>query len=425
MTIVDDPAATTGTHRLERPARPRTSLRRLVRDVGPGYAANGLIGLIFSCTGPVAVILAAGAAGGLSAADIASWIFGVFVLNGILTIAMSLAYRQPLAFFWTIPGTVVVGGSLGHLSWPEVIGAFLVTGALILLLGASGLVRRVMAALPMPIVMAMVAGVFLKFGVDLVSALGADVAIAAPMVAVFLALSAWVRAGKWMPPILGALLAGVVAVAASGRFAPAPGSGAILAAPVFTAPVFTWSAIAELVLPLAITVLVVQNGQGVAVLAAAGHRPPVTVSTIACGLWSLAAACVGAVSTCLTGPTNALLVASGDRGRQYTAAVTCGALAIVFGSFAPVFVRAMTAAPVAFVATLGGLAMLRALQGAFVAAFGTRHTMGALVAFVVTAANVTFLNIGAAFWGLVAGMTVSWMLERDQFRRSGDPGSAA
>lgn len=176
----------------------------------------------------------------------------------------------------------------------------------------------------MPIVMAMVAGVFLSFGTNLVKALGADFAIAVPMIVIFLLLSTVGALGRWMPPILGALVAGAIAVAFSGRFEPEPGSGNVLAAPVFTSPVFTWSAIVELVLPLAITVIVVQNGQGVAVLRSAGHHPPINVSTIMCGLWSLPAACVGAVSTCLTGPTNALLTSSGERSRQYTAALTCG-----------------------------------------------------------------------------------------------------
>jgi hypothetical protein len=39
---------------------------RLRRDLGLLYAANDLIGFIFSATGPVAVILAVGTAGGLS-----------------------------------------------------------------------------------------------------------------------------------------------------------------------------------------------------------------------------------------------------------------------------------------------------------------------------------------------------------------------
>ena len=38
-----------------------------------------------------------------------SWVFGVFFVNGLITILFCWLYRQPLAFFWTIPGTVLVG----------------------------------------------------------------------------------------------------------------------------------------------------------------------------------------------------------------------------------------------------------------------------------------------------------------------------
>lgn len=416
MTALDPNSATSETRLVERPAVPLTSFRRFAGDLGGVYAANGLVGLIFSCTGPVAVILAAGAAGALTQAELASWIFGVFFLNGILTTAASWIYRQPLGFFWTIPGTVVVGGSLGDLTWPEVIGAFIVSGILILLLGLTGWVRPVMAALPMPIVLAMVAGVFLHFGVELVLAVGADPGIAVPMVVVFVILSAGGRLGRWMPATLGALLVGAAATALSGRFDPDPSISGVFARPVFTAPVWSWPAMVELVVPLVITVLVVQNGQGVAVLRAAGHHPPINAATIACGIWSLASSCVGAVSTCLTGPTNALLTGSGARSRQYTAGIVCGLLAVVFGMFAPVFVRLMLAMPAAFVATLGGLALLRALQGSFTGAFAGRYTMGALVALLVTVADVKLLNIGAPFWGLVAGLAVSWLLERQDWR---------
>ena len=400
---------------LEPPPRPFTTLRRLRDDLGVGYAANGLIGLIFAATGPVAVILAVGTQGGLSPAEIASWVFGVFVLNGLLTVAACWLYRQPLAFFWTIPGTVLVGPALGHLRWPEVVGTFVTTGVLMLVLGLTGWIRWIMNVIPMPIVMGMVAGVFLRFGTDLVRALGADVAVAAPMVLVFLLLSSWSPLGRYVPPIIGALLVGVVAVAVSGRVDPGPAAARWLAAPVVTVPQWSVQAMVELVVPLAITVLVVQNGQGIAVLRTAGHEPPVNVITIACGAWSILAAGVGAVSTCLTGPTNALLAASGERSRHYVAGVVCGLLALVFGMFAPLFTRLMLAAPPAFVAVLAGLAMLRVLQAAFVTAFATRFTLGALVTFVVTVADVTVLNIGAAFWGLVAGLVVSLLLERPDF----------
>jgi benzoate membrane transport protein len=35
---------------------------------------------------------------------------------------------------------------------------------------------------------------------------------------------------------------------------------------------------------------------------------------------------------------------------------------------------------------------------------------------VVTVADLSLLNIGAAFWGLVAGFAVSWWLERGDFQ---------
>jgi benzoate membrane transport protein len=402
-------------HRIERPVRPLPGPRRLLRDAGGLYVANGFIGLVFAATGPVAVILAVGAQGGLSQAQLASWIFGAFFLNGVLTVAACWLYRQPLAFFWTIPGTVLVGPALTHLTWPQVVGAFYATGLLVLLLGLSGWVRRAMAVVPMPIVMAMVAGIFLRFGIDLVRSLRDDVGIAVPMVLVFLLLSALPGLGRRLPPIIGALVVGAGAVAVSGRFSPAGAAGEWFAAPVLQAPEWSLQAVVELVVPLAITVLVVQNGQGIAVLRSAGHTPPITAATIACGAWSLLTAAVGTVSTCLTGPTNALLSASGERSRQYTAGIACGLLAVLFGLFSPLFTSAMLATPPAFIAALGGLALLRVLQASFVAAFSTRFTLGALVTFVVTVADVAVLNVGAAFWGLLAGLVVSGLLERPDF----------
>jgi len=257
---------------LEPFARPALSLRQLRADLGPTYLVNGLIGFIFAATGPVAVILSVGSRGGLSQAQIASWVFGAFFLNGLLTVLACWLYRMPLAFFWTIPGTVLVGPALTHLSFAEVVGAFIVTGLLMVVLGASGWVKRAMQAAPMPIVMAMVAGVFLRFGTELVRALHSDLGIAAPMTVAFLVLSAWAAAGRRVPPLIGALLVGIVAVVVSGRFDPATLGGAVTARPVLQLPAWSWQAMIELVVPLAITVLVVQNGQGVAILKAPDMR---------------------------------------------------------------------------------------------------------------------------------------------------------
>jgi len=404
---------------LESAHRPLPGLRQIVTDSGGPYLANAVIGFIFAASGPVAIILAVGARGGLTESDLSSWIFGSFFLNGLITVLFCALYRQPLVFFWTIPGTVLVGPALGHLSWAEVIGAFLATGLLMLVLGLSGWVRRAMQTVPMPIVMGMVAGVFLRFGLGLVYAVRDEFWIAAPMIAVFIALGASARWSRRLPPLIGALLIGAAAIAVLGKFHPHDSALYTLAHPNLYVPAFSWRAMVELVIPLSITVLVVQNGQGIAVLDAAGHKPPINAITVACGAGSMLAALVGTVSTCLTGPVNAIISGSGERNRHYTAGLAVGVFALAFGLFAPVFTRLMLATPPEFIGALAGLAMLRVLQTAFTVSFRERFTLGALVTFLITVADVPIFNVGAPFWGLVIGYAVSRLLERKDFGGAG------
>jgi benzoate membrane transport protein len=403
---------------LEKPVFPLTKpgsiVAKCMADFGGTYAASAVVAFLFAASGPVAIILAVGARGGLSESDIASWIFAAFFLNSLMSIGFSMVYRQPLVFLWSIPGAVLLGPALGHLSFPEVVGAFVATGLLMLLLGLSGWVRRAMEAVPMPIVMAMVAGVFLRFGVDLVLAFRDDLWVALPMTAAFFLLSFFPKTR--VPPLIAALLAGALAVWALGTFKPPAGTLFAIATPNFYLPQFSWSAMVELVVPLAITVLAAQNAQGIAILNANGHAAPVNAITAGCGAASIVTGLFGAVSTCLTGPVNAVLSSSGEKHRQYTAALFFCLIAMAFGLLAPFFTRLLLATPPAFIATLAGLAMLRVLQTAFTASFKDRFSFGALVCFLVTVADVPIFRIGAPFWGLVLGLAASWLLEREDVR---------
>ncbi len=403
--------------RLERPPFLTLDLPGLLGGVRGGNIVNAVVAFLFAASAPVAIILAAGAVGGLAETDIASWIFGCFFINGLISLAFCLVYRQPLVFFWTIPGTVLVGQALEHLAFAQVIGAYYVTGVLMLVLGLTGWMRKCMALLPMPIVMAMVAGVFLQFGLDLIFAIRDGFVIAAPMTAVFLLLSAVRPLGRVLPPLIGALVTGIIVIALSGAFDVSESAVPILAGPNLYRPEFSWAAMVELVLPLTITVLAAQNAQGFAVLEQSGHKPPINMVTAACGVGSVIGAMVGTVSTCLTGPVNAILASGGDKERHYVAGVMVALLALLFGIFAPVFTRFMLATPVAFLAALAGLALLRILERAFIVSFKGAFSHGATVAFLVTVANVPILSIGAPFWGLLIGFAVSWVLERPDFEK--------
>lgn len=401
----------------ESPRQPATSPARFLADFSARQAAVGLVGFVFAVSGPTAIMLAVGAEAGMTAGDMASWLFGAFFLNGLISLIMCWVYRQPVVFLWSIPGIVLVGPALEHLSFAEALGAYYAAGAAMLLLGLSGWVRRIMEAVPLPIVMGMVAGVFLRFGLDWIKAFETAPGIAISMTAAFLFAAAAPAVGNRVPPLIVAIAAGAAAMVWLGV---GPSLGELpfsVAAPVFRTPVFSWQAMLELVVPLMVTVLAVQNGSGITVLTAAGHRPPINVITSVCGAGSLITATVGAVSTCLTGPLNAILAGGGtDREGQYAAALVACVGVMLFGLFAPFFTALMLATPAEFIATLAGVALLNVLKDAFATAFRGRFAMGALVAFMMSVSDLAIFNIGGPFWGLAFGFAVSWILERDAFR---------
>jgi len=277
-----------------------------------------------------------------------------------------------------------------------------------------------MKRVPMPIIMAMVAGVFLQFGLNLILAIRDGIAVALPMAAIFLVLSAMPRLARMISPSIGALIAGIVATGLSTGFDLQGPVNLTIAKASFYLPEFSWPAMLELVLPLAVTVLAAQNAQGIAVLEAVGHNPPVNAITAACGIGSLISALFGGVSTCFTGPANAILVSGGEKDKQYVAGVIASILAMLFGLLSATFTQLMLTLPKVFIAALAGLALLRVLERSFVVSFSGRFTFGAVISFLVTVANVPVFSIGAPFWAVLVGLAVSWMIERDDFARAAE-----
>ncbi len=403
----------------ERLERPIAGLRDLRRDIGGIYIGTAVVAFLFSCTGPVAIIISVGLTGGLTQAEIGSWIFAGCVFSGFITIGFSLAYRQPLSFAWTIPGTVLLASAFEHLSFHEIIGAYWVTALLLVVIGVSGGVRRALRMIPLPIVLAMVAGIFLQFGLDLVLAFESELILSSAMVLAYVFVLLMPGLSAFVPPVVMTLIAGIAVVLITGNFAPSSETEIVqwVAWPIMQLPQFSQQSLFELVVPLAVTVLVAQNAQGFAVLMTGGHQPPVNNMTIACGLGSACNAIFGAVSTCVTGPSNAVLVSGGEAHRQYTAGVMFGLMNIVFGILAFAATWLILKLPAEFIAVLSGLALLPVLLRAFVASFSGSFQMSALITLLVTMSDITVWNIGAPFWGLMLGLGVAVLIERADFRK--------
>ena len=365
-----------------------------------------------------ALILAVATAGGLSPGEIASWLLAAYGVGGALSITLSLLYRQPLPIGYSVPAIVLVGAALQTYTLDEIVGAYVATGALIFLLAVTGLLRRATAALPMPIVMAMVAGVFLPFGIRLVTAFEDALWTTVAMVAAFLAATTIGAIQRVLPSILAALVAGVLVAFATDSFIATGAIAFALAEPLIHEPVFRWSVLAELVIPLAITVVGIHNPQGFAILRQAGYPPPERMVTTVSAFGTVVYGLFGCVPTVITGPTNAILNVSGPAEYRYVGAIWVGFFFLLFGLFAPVAVGLALTIPASLIGALAGLALISVLQSSFTAAFKGGFTTGATVTFIVTVAGVSIFNIGAAFWGLVIGVAVSRLVEPGDFKRA-------
>ncbi len=364
-------------------------------------------------------MLQAAAQGRLSSAIVTSWVFAIYVTGGVLTMVLSRIYQKPIAFAFSIPGAVLVGTTLANHSFESVIGAYIVTGLLVLVIGLTGTADRVMRLIPLPIMMGMVSGVLLPFGLNIVTSVQAEPVLNGLPLIAFLVLSAFAAIARRIPPIAAAIVVSALVMFFMDMM-PQQAVSLQVAVPQWITPQFDLGVIGELVIPLAITVIGIQNAQGIGVLHSAGYVPPVKAMTVWSGIGSLANGFMGAHSACIAGPMTAILTdkENGEKQYRYYGAMVMGLLWIVFGVLAPTMVQLAESIPASLIQLLGGLAMIGVLMQSLQTSFSSTHKMGALFAFLITLSNISIFQIGAPFWGLVGGMIVSWVLDKADWRKS-------
>ena len=396
----------------------RSSLRDLPAHLTLLTVSHGFMGWVFSITGPMLILLSVAEQGKLPTATTVSWITIGYSVGGITSWILSLRYRQPLTAAITIPGMVLVGTALSHTTFPEVIGAYLVTGSLLILIALSGKIKTVMDWCPLPIAMAMVAGVFLPFGLNIITAWAKDPWLSIPTTLIFLAISLFASSTRTFPPILGAILAGLLMATLTGQT-----HGELFEIKfgklTWVSPAWSLSAITELSIPLLLSVVAVHNAQGTMVLRMAKYQPPLNAMTWACGLGTMISALFGSAPTCITGPVTAIISppSAGPSEGRYAAGIVTGTLWVISAMLAPVVVLGREIFPVILINLLAGLALFPVLGNAFVEAFKGRHRFGSLACFMLTVSQITIWNVGAPFWGLVAGLFVSKILEPKDFQK--------
>ncbi len=395
------------------------SLKDLPRYLTLSAVSYGTTAWLFAVTGPFFIYVNAAKLGNLSAAEFNSWIFGGYFICGLLSLLMTLYYRQPLLAAITIPGGVLTGAALTHLTFSEVIGAYLLTGVFIAVLTTSGAIRKAIDWLPMPITMAMVAAVLLPFGMGIITAFEETSFLSGVTLGAFLAVSLLPKLALRVPAVLVAIVVGLSTATLLGQTS-WQSIGFEIAEPSIFAPAFSIAAAAELVLPLALTVIAVQNAQGLAILTNMQYQPPVNAVNQMSAVGSIIVGIFGSQSVCLAGPMTGIVSSPkvGIKDGRYAAALVTGLLWMLFGLFAPMATAISQVLPAALIKLLAGLALLEVLTRCFSAAFSDNFRLGALLTFIITLSGIELFNIGAPFWGLLGGTGISILLERGDFTQA-------
>lgn len=374
----------------------------------------GLVAVLVGVGGTVALLLQASEKAGIGRAGFESWLFATTLGCGVLGIGLSVAFRQPIVIAWSTPGAALLVSTISGYEYAEALGAFVAAGAATALVGVTGAFRMLIDRIPPPVIMAVLAGVLLPFALDLVKAIPDAPVLVLAMVATYLLLArAKVRA-----PVLGSLAVGLAIVIASGDVERSAVSVDVATA-VFTMPEFALEPMLTLALPLFALTMTAQNATGVAVLRTHGFEPRIDPILVAVGLATVALAPLGAHALNLAALTAAFVAGpegGHERTERWKAGVATGVWYLVIAVFAGAAATLFLALPEELIAALAGLGLLGILTASLSTALAADPREPSVIALVVAASGVTMLGVGSAFWGLLAGVAVAALLSTGRSR---------
>lgn len=322
----------------------------------------GLITALVGYLSSFAVVLAGLQAVGANAGGAASGLLALTLTQAISGIILSWMSKMPITTAWSTPGAALLAGAGAmHFGWNEAVGAFIVSGVLILLTGLIPPLGRLISAIPEKLAQAMLAGVLLQLCIAPFVALGSIPQFVGPVILVWLVVLSF--APRWAVPAAMAVALGI-AVVTSQTGHDAAASVSLLPHFEWIVPQFTWEAMTGIAVPLFIVTMASQNVPGVAVLKSFGYQAPWSASMIATGTGTIAGAFAGGHAINLAAISAALAAgdeAGPDKSKRWIAGVSSGFFYILIGLASGLIVSISAASPAGLIPAAAGLALLATL----------------------------------------------------------------
>lgn len=381
----------------------------LVRDFSLSAVVAGFVTVLVGFTSSAVIVFEAANAAGAGPAEIASWMWALGLGMGLTCIGLSLRYKVPVVTAWSTPGAAMLITGAAGVSLGEATFAFIVSAVLIIVAGFSGWFERAMNRIPVSIASGMLAGVLLRFGMDLFVAMKSQFMLAFAMFCVYLLM----RRLRPRYAVIAAFALGIAIAGVQGLLQ-WEAVRLELAKPVWVTPQFSLTALIGVAVPLFVVTMASQNVPGVAVIRASGYSVPISPLIGWTGVANLLLAPFGAFALNLAAITAAICMgreAHENPDRRYMASIAAGFFYILIGLFGATVGALFAAFPRELVFAVAGLALIGTIGNGLAAALASeRDREPALITFLVTASGVALFGIGSAFWGLLAGVLAMLIL---------------
>jgi benzoate membrane transport protein len=363
----------------------------------------GLISVIVNYGGTFILVFQAAKVADLSAELVASWVWSVSIGVGLTGLFLSWRFREPIITAWSTPAAAFLVTALATTPYAEAVGAYMISAAAFVGLGLSGYFEKVIRLIPPGIASGLLAGILLQFGIGAFGGASVDPLLVGLLIVAYVVLKRF--SARYA--VVGLLALGMVFLLTQDRV-DLSGLKLELAAPVFTMPTFSLNALLSVALPLFLITLTGQYMPGMLVLRNDGFKTSANPIVTVTGLGSLLMAPFGSHAFNIAAITAAIATgreAHEDPRKRWIAGIAAGSFYVLVGVFGVTLAAVFMAFPATFITTLAGLALLGTIGGSLAGAMADPTSReAALITFLASAANITLLGIGGAFWGLVIGL---------------------
>ncbi|MDM1763282.1 MULTISPECIES: benzoate/H(+) symporter BenE family transporter [unclassified Acinetobacter] len=385
-------------------------MQKLLQDFSIPAVFAGFITFLVGISVSSVLVIQAAQLLGATQAQITSWFWALGLAIGSCGLFLSWKFKYPVATSWSTAGLALILASGSGYTLYEAIGAFLVCGLLTAILGFLGIFEKVLTYIPQSLTSAMLAGVLLKFGIEIFASMEANWGFILSILAIYIiSKRLFPRYCIVITVILGVMICPLFMQFKSANIHLA------LAQPIWMKPEFTWSALFGLALPLFVINMASQYLPGLAMIKSYGYEPHVKHLIGWTGFVQTILAPFGCFSVNIAAISAAISLddqVHPDPKKRYIAGMSCGIFYIIMGLFAATLTSILMSFPHLFITALAGIALFGTIGHNISIAFtNIEDREAALLTFLFSASGVQFFGIGSAFWGLLFGLAVSIILK--------------